>query len=194
MGFFDKFRKKQPPVEIPAEQQFTGTSIERDVTQDVALCMNALKITTMPILKFLRNDNGICEGVYLSHMNDPNVQMVRKAYGDDMYLNLLGCHALGSGAYVTLCQGKYRKPVEQFTEEEIIEIRDAFHRTDPYELAIRSLGYALDGNNKKCLDQITMAGLKSYRNSAGASAFDKDCIKSYMQVMFNAGVTIVLAE
>lgn len=191
MGFFDKFKKKTS-VEIPAEKQFTGTSIERDVTQDVAICMNALKITSMPILKFLKDDNGICEGVFLSHMNDPNVQMVRKAYGDEMYLNLLGCHALGSGAYVTLCQDKYKKPVEQFNENEIIKIRDAFHKTDPYELAIRALGYALDGNNKRCLDQITLVGVNAYRKAAGAKAFDEDYLKSYMQVMFNAGVTVVL--
>ena len=49
-----------------------------------------------------------------------------------------------------------------------------------------------NGNNKKCLDHIIVVGMKSYRNSAGTKAFSKEYLKSYMQVMFNAGVTVVL--
>ena len=151
-----------------------------------------MKITSMPILKFFHNDKGIFEGIYQSHMKDPQVRMIRKAYGDDMYLNLLGCHALGVGAYVTLCQGKYDKPVEDFSMTEAMEINNAFHQTDPYELALKTLGVSLDGDNKKCLDRIIHVGMESYRNAAGSKTFDKSCLKSFMQVMYNAGITIVL--
>ncbi len=192
MALFDMFKKKKDSVGPSTEKTGVYPSIERDVIQDVATCIYSLKITSTPALKFLHNDNGIFDAVYQAHMNDPQLQMVRNVYGDDTFLNLLGCHALGAGAYTTLCQAKYNKPVEDFTPQERSEIINGFYRTDPYELALKTLGYAPNGNNKKCLDHIIVVGMKSYRNSAGTKAFSKEYLKSYMQVMFNAGVTVVL--
>ena len=193
MSLFKRNKKENSPV-IPPEKQYTGSSIERDVIQDVAICMNSLQITKMPILKFLNNDQGIFEGVYQSHMNDPKVEMIKKAYGTDMYLRVLAGHALGAGAYVTLSQSKFNKPVEQFTMNEAMQISIAFRETDPYELAIKTLGYALDGNNKRCMDQIVVVGIEAYKKAAGSKALKKDCLKSLMQVMYNAGVTLVYRD
>lgn len=62
MGLFNFGKKKEEPkktvpeqstTSIPANKQFTGTSIERDVTQDVAICINSMKITEM-ITAFLK--------------------------------------------------------------------------------------------------------------------------------------------
>ena len=148
----------------------------------------------MPVLKFLKNDQGISEGVYQSHINDPQVEMLKRSYGTEMYLQVLACHAFGAGAYVTLCQSKFDKPVEQFTINEAMQISVAFRETDPYELAITTLGYAVDGNNKRCLDRISVVGVEAYKKAAGSKALDKDCLKILMQVMYNAGVTLVYRD
>lgn len=180
--------------DIPEEKRFTGTSLERELIQAVAICMNQLKITSMPVLQTFKNDNGIFEGIYRSHMNDPQVEILHKQYGDDFYFNLLGYHALGSGAYVTLCQSKYHKSVDEFSRPEFIEISNAFRQTDPYELALKTLGFNLDSENKKCLDHIVWVGMSAYRYNTGSRAFDKDLLRSYMQVMYNAGITVVLGD
>ncbi len=192
MGLFDMFRKKTDSVEVSTEKATNIPSIERDVLQDVAMCIYSLKISSSPSLKFLNDDNGIFASVYQAHMDDPQLQAIRNAYGDNVYLNLLGCHALGAGAYVTLCQAKYKKSVDSFTSGERAEILSDFRRTDPYELALKALGFAPDGNNKKCLDHIVMVGMQSYRQAAGATVFNRDSLFVYMKVLFNAGVTIVL--
>lgn len=198
MGLFGFGKKKNntqsnesKPV-IPSEKQFTGGNIQRDVTQDVAICMNELKITTMPILKFFHNDNGIFEGFYQSHINDPQFEMIKTQYGEGMYLSLLGCHALGAGAYITLSQAKFKKPVDEWSMEEAIQVDAAFRETDPYELAIKSLGYAIDGNNKNCLDHIVQVGVASYSAAAGTNKMNRNNLKDFMQVMYNAGITLVM--
>lgn len=195
MGLFgSKKNKKNTELNASSEKPFTGAEIERDVTQDVAICMNQLKVTSMPMLKFLRNDQGILEGLYLAYINDPQMEFIKQAEGADLYLLILACHALGAGAYVTLCQSKYKKHVNEFTIVELEEISNAFHETDPYELAITELGYAPDGNNKQCLDRIALVGVEAYKNSAGNKVLNKDCLRSLMQVMFNAGVTWVYRD
>jgi hypothetical protein len=156
--------------------------------------MNEIKVTSMPVLQSFRSDSGIFESVYRSHMNDPKVEILHRQYGDDFYFNLLGYHALGSGIYATLCQAKYHKTVENFTQKELFEIFNAFRQTDPYELALKSLGFDMEGMGEKCLDHIVWVGMCTYRRHAGSKAFDKELLKSYMQVMYNAGITVVVRD
>lgn len=53
MGLFDMFRKKTDSVKVSTEKATNNPSIERDVLQDVAMCIYSLKITSSPSLKFL---------------------------------------------------------------------------------------------------------------------------------------------
>ena len=70
------------------------SELERELIQAVALTMHSMKITAMPVLRFLKNDRGLFEGIFESHMRDPNVQAVKNQY-PEMYLTMLGGHALG---------------------------------------------------------------------------------------------------
>ena len=65
--------------DIPEEKRFTGTSLERELIQAVAICINQLKITSMPVLQTFKNDNGIFEGIFRSHINDPQVEILHKS-------------------------------------------------------------------------------------------------------------------
>lgn len=120
--------------------------------------------------------------------------MIKESYGESKYLSLLGCHAFGAGAYITLCQAKFKKVVEEWTIEEAKQIDAAFRETDPYELAIRSLGFSLDGNNKKCLDHIVGVGVLAYCTATGPAKMNREHLKVFMHVMYNAGITLVLKE
>ena len=189
----DVIPNNDDPV-IPPDKRFKGSTIERDVTQEVALSIYSLKITDEPILKFFYDDKGIPDAIYLSHINDPNLDLILQAEGEDSYLIILSCHALGAGAYITLCQEKYNKPVSEFSEKEHEEIALEIRQTDVYELAIKGLGFSVDGNNKKCLDKIALDGVNAYKQAAGNKTLDKENLRDFMRVMFNAGITIVMRK
>ena len=189
MGFFDRFKKKAPEQDV-VDDYAALRDFERDLIQEVALTMFQLKITKQPSLNFFHNDHGIFEGIFISHSTDP--QMLAVARQDfTMYLMIMGCHALGTAAYVALCQDKYGKPLEEFGESEMLEIAKTIHDTDAYEVALNALGYKPDGNNKKCLDHIVVTANNAAQRLAGKNIHDKRYQKIYMQVCYNAGVTLL---
>lgn len=191
MGIFDALKKNKSVN----NNSSTDTKIVSDaVTQNVAICMNSMKITKMPTLKFLYDDKGLFEGLLESHINDAEFNMVKSAYGKDMYLMLLGCHALGFGAYVTICQAYFKKPISDWTLTEANKVNSDIRETDPYELALNALGFPLESNNKKCLDHIVEVAGQTYLNATGASWDNKDNLKAFMKVLYNAGITLVMRD
>lgn len=189
MSFFDKFKKKTTDASV-ASDSIALRDFERDLIQTVAITMFELKITKQPALSFFHNDHGIFEETFLSHTTDPEfVAMSQQDFAT--YLMVLGCHALGAAAYVAICQRKYHKPLAEFGNVELREIAQALHNTDPYELGLNALGFRHDGNNKKCLDHIVVTANNAARNLAGNNIHDKRYQKIYMQVLYNAGVTLI---
>jgi len=218
MGLFDFFKKK--PVEQPKAQpvnydtkpatsqpkptssqtpktqpsstkEFRGSSFERDLTQSVALTMNGMHITEQPILRFFYKDNGILEGITMSHLNDPQCDAI-KAQNKTLYLSLLACHAMGCGGYVTLCQNKYKKSVSDFSLAEAMEINNAFRMTDPFELFLNTMGITPESGNKKCIDQIVRVGVNSALELLGEDVYKRENLSILMKVMYNAGITLIM--
>ena len=192
MGLFaNVFKKKnQCGAKENVQDGAQLREFERDLIQEVALTMFQMKITKQPALNFFNNDRGIFEGIFISHTTDP--QMLMFARQDfNTYLTIMGCHALGTAAYVAICQGKYNKPLEEFSETEMREIAKTIHDTDAYEVALNALGFAPDGNNKKCLDRIVIVASTTAQKLAGSKIYDKSYQKVYMQVLYNAGVSLI---
>lgn len=188
MGLFDMFKKKSAAA--AADDYESLRNFERDLIQEVAITMFQLKITKQPVLNFFNNDHGIFEGIFISHTTDP--EMLAIARQDfNTYLMILGCHALGTSAYVAICQRKYGKPLEEFGEVEMREIAQTIHDTDAYEVGLNALGYKPDGNNKKCLDHIVVTANAVAQKLAGNKMHDTRYQKVYMQVLYNAGVTLL---
>lgn len=170
----------------------SNADLVRDLTQEVALCIHGMHITKQPILRFFKEGWGIAEGVIISHLNDPNVKMVKQQYGEGMYLMLLGCHALGAGGYVTLCQSRFNKSVSEFTQEEQMKIRDEFSATDPYELFLNTMRIPLDSNNKQCIDHIVQVCVAKAKEILGDDICKEENLADLMRVLYNAGITIVM--
>lgn len=76
-------------------------------------------------------------------------------------------------------------------KEEIVEIIKEFFGTDAYALGLKALGIAPDDNNKKCLGRIVIVANNVARRLAGSKMQEEHYQKVYMQVLFNAGVTLV---
>ena len=54
------------------------------------------------------------------------------------------------------------------------------------------MGILINSGNKKVLDQIIVTGMLAARASAGSRIFEPENLKAYMQVLYNAGNSIIM--
>ena len=177
--------------ESAGAQTVSYEQLFRDITQDVAIAMCAVKIVSQPGLKFFKNDQGIIKGMAIQHTTNPEL-LGLKNMSEDAYLNVCGMHAFGAGVWVTLKQSKFNKPVSEFSTLELFEIARDFEQTDAYELALNALGVSPSSNNKAVFDHIILTGLAALKKYAGPDYLSASSIEAYMQVLFNAGITLIL--
>lgn len=186
MGFFDFLNGKNNNTGGPGADI---SSFKRDLIQEVAVYMHKAGITDAPGLKFFNNDNGLFEAHFASTINDPGVRQIKKMM-PQMYLTVIGTHALGAAVHIASCQGKFKKPVEEFGEAEVKQIANDFAQTDAYELALKDLGIGLNSNNKKVVDGIVMTAQGAASLAAGDISNRTEYLKAYCEVLYNAGVTL----
>ena len=191
MGLFDAFKKRPS---ISNNNYIDSKALSDSITQDVVISMNSMGITNMPILKFLYDDRGLFDGFFQSHMDNPGFKMIESTYGLDTYLLLLGCHALGFGAYVTISQAIFQKSISDWSVYDVQKITTAISETDVYELALNTLGYPMDSVNKKCLDRIVEVASETYKNIVSKEQMSDENLKIYMKVLYNAGITLVMRD
>ena len=192
MGFFDVFKSEPKQNQTSSYRSYSmNQQVYRDVTQEVAVRMFEVGITSQPALSYIKDDQGILEGFFIQHITDPNVLALRQRPGD-LYLLMTGMHALGAGIYVTLLQKDYNRPVDEFTASELQQIVYAFQRTDAYELGLNRLGISINSGNKKVLDHIIVTGMNAAKTSAGSKIYEPENLKAYMQVLYNAGNSIIM--
>lgn len=191
MGFFDIFKKKPEQPQTFSYQSYSmNQQVFRDVVQEVAMHMFEVGITERPVLTYIKNDQGLFEAMFQQHLTQPSTQALRKK-SDDLYLAVLGMHSLGTGMYVTLLQNDFRHPVEEFTASELQKIIYDVQRTDAYELGLKRMGIPINSRNKEILDHLILLAMFKARASAGSKIFEPENLKAYMQVLYNAGNTVV---
>jgi hypothetical protein len=162
----------------------------RDITQTVAMVMYKMGVVKQPGLQYFKNDSGIFEEIFTQHMTNSQL-LAYKKISADMYLTICGSHAFGTGVYVAAMQARLEKPVEEFAADNIRVIGGTLSRIDAYELGLQTLNVAPDSQNKKALDQIIAFAKMTAMNSAGKNVLDMPNMKAYMQVLYNAGVTMM---
>jgi len=188
MGFFDFLKGSSNANDNPANIDIA--SFKKDLIQEVAVYMYKTGITDAPGLKFFNNDNGLFEAHFMSTVNDPGVRQIKKAM-PQMYLTVLGTHALGTAVHIATCQSKFDMPVEEFGAAEVQKLANDFAQTDAYELALKDLGIGLNSNNKKVVDGIVMTAQGAASLSAGGDISNNmNLLKAYCEVLYNAGVTV----
>ena len=173
------------------KQKNDAGKLFKEITQDVVMVMMSMHVIKSPQLKFFYDDKGILEGLVQQHTTNRTI-LALKQESDFNYMFVCGMHAFGAGIYATIFQTKAQKPVNEFGTKELMDIASAFSRVDPYELALSSMGLNANSNNKKVFDEIIMTAIKSATKHAGKDATHPDTIKQLMQVLFNAGITVVM--
>ena len=172
--------------------KYLGNELFKEVTHDTVIYMVTSKMIQEPKMNFFKDDRGLLNGLYYQHTTNPNILALKNLPNRDTHAIMCGMHALGAGIYVTLLQGGMGKPIEQFNEDDLRGIADSFARTDAYELALNTLGIPLDSDNKKVLDGVYMTGLETAKHISGSDVLDGENLRVYMQVMFNAGISLVM--
>lgn len=196
MGLFGFGKKKNNGSNVRSSapdgyMEVMNNSLFRDITQEVAIAMKSYGIVQQPALQFFNDDGDILQGLVLQHTSNPQL-LAFKSQDIGTYLFICGMHAFGAGVYVTLQQSKFQKPVNEFTTAEKMQIANDFDRTDSYELALNTLGIPLDSKNKQVIDHIIMVARDTALKAVGREVAKQGNIWAYMQVLFNAGITMVL--
>lgn len=169
------------------------TQLFKDITQDVTICMMQVGILKEPMMQFLNDDLGILNRQHELHTTDAEfISLKNTEY--DTYAFVCGMHALGTGLYVCTKQVDIEKSIQEWELAEVQSIFDEFASTDAYELALNRMGWLPTGNNKKVLDHVILTGLKSAKENSEKDVLSDNELKAYMQVMFNAGVTIAYCK
>ena len=155
-----------------------------DLTQAASILMLKMGLTKSPDVLYFKEDGGILESLYEQHKQ-------LQAESLDAYLKTCGKHALGAGIYTAMAQAELHKTLNQFSEEETKRICRDFEKMDAYELGLRSLDIEKDSHNQYVLDQIYLFTLNMGRKEVGAESLAGSNLRLFMQVLFNAGVTLV---
>ena len=185
------FNSKSNSGDAQKRQQVQmDNNLFREITQTVAVVMYKMGIVKQPGLQFFKNDSGIFEGIFVQHTTDSQMLAFKKI-SEDIYLTVCGSHAFGAGVYVAAMQGKLNKAVEDFSLDNIKVIAATFSRIDAYELGLKTLNVAPDSQNKQALDQIIRYAKVTAKQIASDNVLALPNIKAYMQVLYNAGVTMM---
>ena len=184
--FFNLFVKK--------EDFFTElyNKIFSDSAKEIALFMFNVGITEKPELSSFLNDGGIFERLFSEHLSDPNV-LALKTISEDVFLRVLGMHSFGAGVYTAAMQHELDRSPENFPEKERENIFSEFDSADAYELALGKLRIPLDSGNRKMLDRVIVIGIKELKLLAKEKTFEPQNIRAFMQVLFNAGISVFLS-
>ena len=164
------------------------------VTQEVASCMHSMEIIKTPVLEFTDGDKGLFDSFFELYANDAQVNEIKAVYGKDVYLMLLGSHALGLGAYTTICQTYFGKKIAEWSLTEVNQINADIRSTDPYELSLNALEYPMDSENKICLDQIIQVAAVTFIDTAEDEWEKEENLKAFMKVLYNAGIAVAKYE
>ena len=186
---FSKSRINDSGAQGPQAVQM-NQELFREITQTVAVVMYKMGIVKEPGLRFFKDDSGIFEGIFMQHMTNSQMQAYKKISGD-MFLTICGSHAFGTGVYVTHMQVQLEKPVEEFTMDNIRVIGGTLSRIDAYELGLKTLNVSPDSQNKAALDQIIRFAASTAKNVAGKDVLAPENMKAFMQVLYNAGITMM---
>ena len=190
MGLFGMFGKTDREKLVCQKVNVQlNNALFNDLTQGIAMLMYEQKITQGPHMRYLMSDGGILRGMFASHATNPETLKL-KTLSNSTYLVVCSMHAIGGGMYCIYYQNEVKKPVQDFSDSDCLELIDRWKHTDPYELALKTYGIGIPSGNKRCLDNIGMVAVNHYVQLTGKKKYEDDNLYTLMQVMFNAGVTV----
>lgn len=197
MGLFGFGKKKEVPQRsVPVNSVVDSPmnmELFKKLTSNIAVILTKMHVTSEPFIMDVESDSGIFEGTYRNHLSNPRI-LALKNMSPDIYIKACGMHLLGVGMYVCYMQEKLKKSASDFSMDELKKIAAAWEGKDQYEVALNTFGIPIQSQQKASLDQIYVYGLGVYKLSVGNAWDNKENLRAYMKVMYDAGFTVGISE
>ena len=201
MGIFDFFTKKKEPSKAQESSKSQvhpfRSSMELIKNQELynalaaytATCLSSINMTETASLKSFNDDKGLLDSLVFSATVAPAYTRL-KDRSQNEFLGVCGSNAFGRGLYVAGMQNKLDKPVSQFTIQEVEDIVGDFCYASDFELGLKMINVAA-GSEKHLAFRDLVIKVANYYLENCADPTEDDNIRSYLQALFNAGVTTI---
>ncbi len=167
----------------------TEKEYKRIFGDSVAMDIYYMGVTKYPSLQHI--DKGIDDiknNIKTLH-HPQRVIDAMKECDKDSFLNIVGSEALGAGAYLAICQKRFNKPIEQFSEKETAQVLQEFKKTNPYRLFLKSSGIENDKTQTSQLDRIIKNATRTSSQLLGDKVLKDEYQNIFLDTFFNAGIT-----
>ncbi len=162
-----------------------------DILQEVAYFMYRVEIIDQPELSCIEDDRGILNALVALHtgVNSARLRNVQS----DIYLQQVGTHTFGTGVYLAALQDAYNRPISAFSYSQIRRILYDIQSRNPYQWAMKRLGVTLISKKRLIMNQIILTAIEAARRSVGPKITELRNTALYMQALYNAGITMLVA-
>ena len=196
MSFWDIFAKKKQNSSknevhpfMSSMEMIKNQELYNSLATYTTACLSSLKLTGETSMKSFSDDKGLLDSLVFS-ATVASAYTKLKDQSSNEFFGVCGSNALGRGLYVSGMQDKLNKPVSQFTTLEVEEIIGAFRYTSDYELGLRMINVEAGTTKHQAFSNLVIK-VANYYLEICSDPLDKENLRSYMQALFNAGVTVV---
>ena len=196
MSFWDLFAKKKQNSSknevhpfMSSMEMVKNKELYNSLATYISTCLSSLNLTGETAIKSFSDDKGLLDSLVFSATVAPVYTKLRDQSSNE-FLGVCGSNALGRGIYVSGMQDKLNKPISQFTMIEVEDIIGAFRYTSDYELGLRMINVEVGSTKHQAFSNLVIK-VANYYLEICSYPLDKENLRSYMQALFNAGVTVV---
>lgn len=192
-SYYDKLIKPEDNSNI---DQDSGMNMDvfRKLTKHVANILFSFHVTDQPFLIFVKENQCVFDAIFTESVTDPEMLVLREL-PYNIYLKIVAKRAFSAGAYLTGKQLDYGRPYSKFTPTELKRVNTALRNKDIYDLSLKRLRISVVSTtyrilNSQIFDETRVTALKL----VGSKIMEPQNIKAFMQVHYNAGISMFMVE
>ena len=190
-SYYDKLIKPEDNNNI---DQGDGMNMDlfRKLTRHVSTVLYFYHVTDLPFLIYIKEVQPVLETLFSESITDPGMLALREL-PHNAYLKIIAKRAFSTGAYLTGKQIDYGRPYSKFTPTELKRLNTAFRNKDIYDLSLKRLRISAVSTTYSILNsQIFDGTRKAALESVGSKIMEPQNVKAFMQVHFNAGISMFM--
>ena len=192
-SYYDKLIKFEQNSNIDQE---SGMNIDlfRNLTKHVATALFEFHVTDQPLLIYIKEVQSVLDALFAECVTNPEMLVLREL-PYNIYLKVIAKNSFSAGAYLTGKQIDYGRPYSQFTPTELKRLNTALRNKDLYDLSLKRLRISAVSTAYSILGSYVFDGTrKAALESVGSKIMEPQNVKAFMQVHFNAGISMFMVE
>ena len=190
-SYYDKLIKPEDNNNIDQEYGM-NMDLFRKLTRHVSTVLYFYHVTDLPFLIYIKEVQPVLETLFTESITDPGMLALREL-PHNAYLKIIARRAFSTGAYLTGKQIDYGRPYSKFTPTELKRLNTAFRNKDIYDLSLKRLRISAVSTTYSILNsQIFDGTRKAALESVGSKIMEPQNVKAFMQVHFNAGISMFM--